>query len=120
MRNRGYTCYACAVCSNHVHLVIRTHKDKSTTMLDHFTNSIVTRLRLRFPEEISPHHPVLSACPYKIFLYTAQDVDRCIRYTHENPIRETGELQRWDFVTPAPRCPARPASPRLQSSLMQD
>src|SRR5438067_845858 len=69
IRAQGYTCYACAVCGNHLHLVIRTHKDDSLTMWNHFAQTIRQRLRLRFPTEISPNHPVISARPYKVFLY---------------------------------------------------
>src|SRR5262245_51528588 len=31
---RGYTCYACAVMPDHVHLLIRRHRDKAEVMLD--------------------------------------------------------------------------------------
>ncbi len=52
--NRVYTCYACAICSNHVHLVIRTHKDRAATMNANFEQGIRQRLRLRFPDDIPP------------------------------------------------------------------
>lgn len=98
--SRGYTCYACAVCSNHVHLVIRTHRDPALTMLANFGEAIQTRLRLRFPNEISPHHPVISARPYKVFLYTPDDVWGRIDYVGANPVKEGKPRQRWGFVVP--------------------
>lgn len=98
--DRGYTCYACAICSNHVHLVIRTHKDKAATMNAHFEERIRQRLRLRFPDEISPHHPVLSARPYKVFLYTPEDVCGRIEYVETNPVKEGKPRQAWAFVKP--------------------
>jgi hypothetical protein len=70
----GYTCYACAICGNHVHLLIRTHKHDALTIWNQFAESIRSRLRLRFPESIAPNHPVISARPYKVFLYTPADV----------------------------------------------
>ena len=73
IRFRGYTCYACAICSNHVHLVIRTHREKARQMWDHFADSIRRRLRLRFPETISAHHPVISARPYNVLLYAPDE-----------------------------------------------
>jgi len=100
VRNRGYTCYACAVCSNHVHLVIRIHRDDALTMWKAFAKSVRERLRLRFPSEISPHHPVISARPYKVFLYTPDDVRRRVLYVEENPVKEGLPRQRWDFVKP--------------------
>jgi len=98
IRSRGYTCYACAICSNHVHLVIRTHKDDALTMLTNFEERIRHRLRLRFPNEISPHHPVLSARPYKVFLYTPEGVWGRIDYVESNPVKEGKARQTWGFV----------------------
>lgn len=97
---RRYTCYACAICSNHVHLVIRTHKDKAPTMWERFAESIRTRLRLRFapPGEISPHHPVISARPYNVLLYAPDEVRRRIAYVEDNPVKEGRSTQRWGFV----------------------
>lgn len=95
---RGYTCYACAICCNHVHLVIRTHRDQALTMWDHFAQSIRERLRLRFAAEISAKHPVISARPYKVFLYAPEDVWTRIRYVRENPVKEGRLAQTWDFV----------------------
>lgn len=51
LREQKYTCYACAICSNHIHLVIRTHKHYALTMWENFTATIGERLRLRFPSE---------------------------------------------------------------------
>ena len=95
-----YTCYACAICGNHVHLVIRTHKHDALTMWDHFANTIRGRLRLRFPHEITPNHPVISARPYKVFLYTTHEVWDRIDYVESNPLKERLPAQHWDFVTP--------------------
>ena len=49
IKARGYTCYACAICGNHIHLLIRTHKDDSLTMWNHFAEAICSDLRLGFP-----------------------------------------------------------------------
>lgn len=98
IRIRGYTCYACAICSNHVHLVIRTHKDNATTMLANFEENIRQRLRFRFPNEISRHHPVISARPFKVFLYTPDDVRGRIEYVEMNPVKERKPRQQWGFV----------------------
>jgi hypothetical protein len=99
IRACGYTCYACAICGNHAHLVIRTHKHDALTMWNCFADGIRDRLRLRFPDEISPHHPVISARPYKVFLYTTDDVRGRIGYVERNPLKENLSAQRWEFVT---------------------
>ena len=97
---QGYTCYACAICGNHVHLLIRTHKHDALTIWNHFAEGIRRRLRLRFRQEISPHHPVISARPYKVFLYNPDQVWDRIDYVERNPLKEKLPPQRWEFVIP--------------------
>jgi REP element-mobilizing transposase RayT len=96
---QGYTCYACAICANHVHLIIRTHKHDSLTMWNHFAESVRNRLRLRFPNEICANHPVISARPCKVFLYNPDQVRDFIDYVEQNPLREQLLPQRWAFVS---------------------
>ena len=98
IRAQGYTCYACAICGNHFHLIIRTHKHDAAAMWDRFAESVRERLRLRFGREISSHHPVISARPYKVFLYTPQEVRDRIDYVEQNPLKEKLAAQRWAFV----------------------
>ncbi len=74
INDRAYTCYAAAICGNHAHLVIRTHRDKALAMWNHFANAIRQRLRLCFPTEVAPSHPVISARPYNVLLFTPQEV----------------------------------------------
>jgi len=97
---QGYTCYACAICGNHVHLVIRTHKHDSLTIWNHFAEGIRQRLRLRFASQIAWNHPVISARPYKVFLYIPPEVWGRIDYVERNPLKENLSAQRWAFVTP--------------------
>ena len=98
LRGQKYTCYACAICGNHLHLVIRTHKHDAETMWNFFADGVRGRLRLRFAAEISPNHPVISARPYKMFLYTPQQVRERIKYVEDNPPKENLARQQWDFV----------------------
>ncbi len=100
LRAQGYTCYACAICGNHVHLIIRTHKHDALMMWNHFADTVRERLRLRFPQEIAAKHPAISARPYKVFLYTTDDVWGRVDYVEQNPLKEKLSMQRWDFVTP--------------------
>ncbi len=100
VRGRKYTCWACAVLCNHAHFVIRIHRDDGVAMWEHFAQSVCDRLRLRFPREISAHHPVVSARPYDVYLYTPADVCTRIAYVERNPLRDGFPAQRFDFVTP--------------------
>jgi REP element-mobilizing transposase RayT len=95
-----YTCYACAICSNHAHLVIRIHRDDALTIWNNLAEESRVRLRLGFPEEIAPNHPVISDRPYKVFLYTPEDVRNRIDYIERNPVKEGLPPQTWPFVTP--------------------
>lgn len=98
IKDRGYTCYACAICGNHLHLVIRTHRDKAPAIWDFFAEAIRARLRLRFADEIPAAHPVISARPYNVFLYTPDDMRGRIVYVEKNPEKEGLPRQHWGFV----------------------
>ena len=37
---------------------------------------------------------------WKVFLDSAADVERAMRYVENNPIKEGKRPQRWSFVTP--------------------
>ena len=49
LRAHGYTCYACATCGNHAHVLNRTHKHDALMMWTNLAESIRSRLRLCFP-----------------------------------------------------------------------
>jgi REP element-mobilizing transposase RayT len=100
LRTHNYTCYACAICGNHLHAVIRTHKHNALTQWNNIADAIRQRMRLCFPTTISPHHPVISARPYKVFLFTPEEVRGRIDYVEGNPLKEGLPRQQWDFITP--------------------
>lgn len=96
----GYTLWACAVCSNHAHVVSRTHRDRSDWIWLNLANRVTKALR----DEglVPPNHPVWSDRPYKVFLYTLDDVIDRIGYVEENPEKEGLPRQHWSFVKPYP------------------
>lgn len=96
VRDRGYTCYACAICSNHAHLVIRIHRDDAQTMWSTLTD--VSRLRLRGFPDVGADHAVWAERPYKVFLYSTDDVRGRVEYVQQNPEKEGLPTQRWPFV----------------------
>ena len=55
MVEEKYTVWSCAILSNHIHLVIRRHRDDALSMWHRFADA--TRLRLREQEKISDNHP---------------------------------------------------------------
>lgn len=93
---QGYTCWACAVLKNHVHLCIRRHRDHARTMWDKVAQA--TRERLSLFKDVELHHPVWSERPYSVFPYTPEDVRRVIAYIRANPEKELLAPQDWSFV----------------------
>ena len=98
VREAGYTTWAGAVLANHLHLVIRTHRDNSLTMLAKVAQATFEELhdKALVPED----HPVWSARPYKVFLKTRDQVYGRIDYVEKNPMKEGLPRQFWNFVTP--------------------
>ena len=98
MEARRYTCWACAILSNHAHLVIRKHRDRAETMHDELRKTSAIRLcRLA---DVPDQHPVWSNDKFKKFLSTAEAVERTVRYVQNNPVREGLSPPSCDFVRP--------------------
>jgi hypothetical protein len=93
---RGYTCWACGVCSNHAHLVVRTHRDRGDVMWQAFADD--ARDALRGAGLIAAEHPLWSERPYKVFLYSPDEVWERIDYAEKNPEKEGLPRQVWPFV----------------------
>jgi REP element-mobilizing transposase RayT len=102
---RRYTVWVCAVLCNHAHLVIRRHRDDALTIWRAFANT--SRNSLRLFADVNPHHPVWSSRPYKVFLYTPEDVRRCIDYVQNNPEKENLPPQTVTFLKPYDGWPHR-------------
>ncbi|MBL7221588.1 MAG: transposase [Phycisphaerae bacterium] len=92
-----YTCYACAIMPDHVHLLIRKHRDKAEQMIENVQESV--RLRLRSLGLRSSDHPVWGGPGWKVFLDHPDDIRRTIRYVRDNPIKLRRPAQQWAFVT---------------------
>lgn len=100
LRRERYTVWAAAVLSNHLHLCIRRHRDDAETMWRKFAGGC--RQKLCLFAEIPADHPIWSERPYKVFLYTPEEVRQRIEYISENPVKEgladsTGRLS--SFMT---------------------
>lgn len=93
---RGYTVWACAILSNHVHTVIRRHRDDALTMW----NAIAEALRATLSKfaEVGPEHPVLAARPYKVFLHSPEEVHGRVEYVEGNPMKEGLPPQHFDYI----------------------
>lgn len=96
VKEQNYTCYGCAIMMDHVHLVIRKHRDVAETMIEHFQDaSREAILRLgRRPAD----HPVWGGPGWKVYLDSRSDMERTVRYVEENPAKAGRPAQRWEFV----------------------
>jgi REP element-mobilizing transposase RayT len=101
----GYTCYACAVLPDHVHLCIRKHRDLAEDMIAHLqlaSADAVRKVGLR-----ASNHPVWGGHGWKVFLDSVEDIERTNRYIEANPMKLGMAPQLLPFVTPYDGWPFR-------------
>jgi hypothetical protein len=103
---RRYTCWAFAAMWNHVHAVIRRHRDNADAIWHHCADGM--RAAIRSFGNVDPAHPVWSERPYKVFLYVRDEVTGRIEYVEENPEKEKPPRQSWPFVLPYDGWPHTP------------
>jgi hypothetical protein len=93
---RRYTCYGCAIMSDHVHVLIRKHRDLAEEMI--FNLQEASREKLIAAGRRSVDHPTWGGPGWKVYLNTSEDIERVIRYIAENPIKAKRPAQVWPFV----------------------
>lgn len=76
------TCYACAILSNHIHILIRRHKLRAQDMLSVFRDAI--RSTITFTGSCPKDHPVLSDNACHIFKSSPAPVRACVTYIEDN------------------------------------
>jgi REP element-mobilizing transposase RayT len=101
-----YTCYACAIMPDHVHVLIRKHKHQAEEMIANLQDA--SRLRLRESSSFLAEHPVWGGKGWKVFLDHPDDVRRTIKYVEGNPIHAHLPSQQWAFVAPYDGWPLHP------------
>jgi len=93
----GYTCYACAIMPDHLHMLIRRHRDHAEEVIDYFQSA--SRQAIIDAGKRDPMHPVWTDGPgWKVFLNTRRDFEREIEYIRQNPLKIGWPEQRWEFV----------------------
>jgi REP element-mobilizing transposase RayT len=101
-----YTCYACAVMPDHIHLVIRKHKHTAEEMIAKFQDE--SRTALRAAARRAPDHPVWAQGGWKVFLDHPDDIRRTVPYVWNNPLKMRLPPPEWWFVTPYDGWPLHP------------
>jgi len=91
-----YTCYACAMMPDHVHILIRKHKHPAEEMIRNLQRA--SHLALRREGLVDLEHPVWGGPGWKVFLDCPEDVWRTVKYIQDNPINARLPAQSWSFV----------------------
>ena len=94
--SRRYTCYECAIMPDHVHMLIRRHRDQGEKMIEAL--QIASRDALINAGFRRSEHPVWGGPGWKVFLNTRADIERIIRYIRANPSKAGLPVQNWRFV----------------------
>jgi REP element-mobilizing transposase RayT len=106
LKRSGVVLWACSILPAHVHLVVARHTysvekivnllkgDASRQLVDEGLHPLADRRDRngRLPK-------VFARGEWKVFLDSAADIVRAIRYVEQNPIKEGKPPQRWPFVT---------------------
>lgn len=100
----GYTCYACAIMPDHVHLLIRKHRDLAEEMIE----KLQTLSRKRLEGLRTTGHPLWTRGGWKVFLDHPNEMHRTIQYINNNPIKQRLPRQHWPFVIPYDNWPLHP------------
>ncbi|MBY0229110.1 MAG: transposase [Gemmataceae bacterium] len=98
IRRHNYTCWGCALMPNHVHLLIRMHRDNGDAMMKAFQDESREALQRSNPRWAD--HPVWGGPGWKAYLFSADDARRIERYIGKNVAESPWPAQAWDFVQP--------------------
>lgn len=98
MHARNYTCYGCAILPDHVHLLIRKHRDLAEDMIENL--QLASRTAIIRAGSRPADHPVWGGPGWKVFLETRDDFNRTIAYLGKNLLQAHRAEQPWPFVKP--------------------
>ncbi len=105
--DRRYTCYACAIMPDHVHILIRKHRDEAEEMAEALRQA--SRDEFRAAGRRAPDHPIwTSGNTWKGFVDHPDKMRRVIDYIERNPVQIGLPEQHWPFVKPYDGWPLHP------------
>lgn len=95
--DRQYTCYACAIMPDHVHILIRKHKDSVEVMAEKLKGR--SRLHVDAAGLRDGRHPTWTGGDgWSVFLDHPKEIRRTIPYIERNPEKAGLPKQTWPFV----------------------
>lgn len=92
-----YTCCACAIMPDHVHILIRKHKHQAEEMIEFLKEK--SRSRLSATNHRAADHPTWTNGGWKVFLDHPDEIRRTIKYIEKNPLPLRLPRQHWPFIT---------------------
>ena len=97
IEEQRYTCYACAIMPDHVHLLIRKHKHHAEEMIEAFKSA--SQSRLIVADHRPDDHPTWAdGSGWIVFLDLPDDIRRTRNYINRNPQGLDLPEQQWPFV----------------------
>ncbi len=111
-QRNGVTVLACAIMPDHVHLVLARHRykvEQLVTLLKGAASRQLVSSGLHPFRDLAVDGERIPTCwareEWKVFLDSAEDLERAIRYVEMNPVRQGLKRQYWSFVGAGARGP---------------
>jgi REP element-mobilizing transposase RayT len=99
-RRSGLDIHACAVLSDHVHLVVAVHRLDPSKLTIQLKGAASTELNRRGLHPFEGEEKAFARGEWIVYLDSPDDMHRAIRYVENNPEKEGLPRQHWPFVTP--------------------
>jgi REP element-mobilizing transposase RayT len=100
-----YVVLACSILPEHVHMVVRRHRNRGEQMIGHFKARATQQLSAEGLHPFESHQnekgerpPAWGSRGWKVFLDSDEDIDRAVRYVEQNPVKQRLLKQEWGFV----------------------
>ena len=104
IRAEQLTCYACAVLTDHAHLLIRRHCLQAEQMFRPLKDA--ARDALHLANMALPDHPIFSADSCHLYKSTPESMHKCVNYIKSNSPKHNLPAPTYNFVTPYDNWPA--------------
>jgi REP element-mobilizing transposase RayT len=103
----GYRIHACSIMRSHMHLVIGRHSYAIEQVVRLLRQAGTRQLLADNLHPFAEKRQELGRLPsvwaqdfWKVFLFDEEQIQSCIEYVEQNPIKEGKPAQKWEFVVP--------------------
>ena len=97
MQEAGYLIHACAILSEHLHLIVAWHATAIRRIIGHLRSRATSALR---KQGLWDQRPLWGEHGWNVRLHDQTEVGRGIGYVERNPEKEGQSRQHWKFATP--------------------